>query len=106
MTDPVQVFTAMESEADAVAFARSVVEARLVADAQVIGPVRRFRLWTDDSLEEIHEWQVVMTTTTEALSTLQDHIQADGETVPHLVIIPITSDSGYLNWINLRVDRT
>jgi periplasmic divalent cation tolerance protein len=105
MAEHVQAFTVVESEADAVALARSAVENRLAADAQIIGPVRTLRLWRDEALEEIREWQVVMRTTTERFSALKEHISKDhAEDEPQIIATPIVEGSAaYLAWVSDQV---
>jgi periplasmic divalent cation tolerance protein len=100
MTDHVQVATTIDSEEAANTLARSAVEARLAACAQVTGPVASIYRW-QGGVETAAEWQVVFKTTAEAYPGLEVHIKArHGYDVPEIVMVPILAGNpDYLAWI-------
>lgn len=100
MTEHVQVTTTIDSEAAANALARSAVEARLAACAQVTGPVASIYRW-QGAVETAAEWQVVFKTTAEAYPALEARIKTEhGYEVPEVVMVPILAGNGdYLAWI-------
>lgn len=100
MTEHVQVTTTIDSEAAANALARSAVEARVAACAQVTGPVASIYRW-QGAVETAAEWQVVFKTTAEAYPALEVHIKTEhGYEVPEVVMVPILAgNEDYLAWI-------
>ena len=56
MADHVQVMTTVDSAEQAAALARGIVERRLAACAQIVGPIRSHYRW-QGKVEEAEEWQ-------------------------------------------------
>ncbi|GII01764.1 divalent cation tolerance protein CutA [Planobispora takensis] len=79
MAEYVRAFTTAESEQEAVALARSILQARLAAEVRIAGPIRSLRWWKD-LVEEVQEWELTMTTTRELLPALEEHLNEN----PHL----------------------
>jgi periplasmic divalent cation tolerance protein len=95
-----QVLTTLDDQDAAVALARAVVDAHLVACAQVTGPVRSVYRWRGD-VEQATEWYCVMKTTGaryDALAAwIAEHHPYD---TPELVATPIVAGApDYLAWI-------
>ncbi|MEV4411151.1 divalent-cation tolerance protein CutA [Catellatospora sp. NPDC049609] len=96
----VQVVTTVDGREAAQALARSAVEARLAACAQVGGPIRSTYRW-QGAVEEADEWTVVLKTTAAGYAALERHLLAEHPyDTPEVVCTPILAGSAaYLAWI-------
>lgn len=107
MTDHVQVLTTVGSEEEAGRIAELLVDRRLAACVQVIGPiVSRYR-WQGE-LEEGREWQCLAKTTRAAYAAVEAAIrEAHSYEEPEIIATPILAGSaGYLAWIDDNVDAS
>jgi periplasmic divalent cation tolerance protein len=105
MTDCVQVLTTAGSEEEAGRIAAVLVEKRLAACVQVVGPiVSRYR-W-QGAIEEAREWQCLAKTTRPAYEAVEAAIrEAHSYDEPEIIATPIVAGSaGYLAWIAENVD--
>jgi periplasmic divalent cation tolerance protein len=105
MTEHVQVLTTAGSEEEAGRIAELLVERRLAACVQVVGPiVSRYR-W-EGAIEEEREWQCLAKTTTAAYVAVETAIrEAHSYDEPEIIATPIVAGSaGYLAWIDENVD--
>ena len=105
MTDCVQVLTTVGSEEEAGVIAGLLVERRLAACVQVVGPiVSRYR-W-QGAIEEAREWQCLVKTTGAAYAAVEATIrEAHSYDEPEIIATPIVAGSaGYLAWIEDNVD--
>lgn len=100
MTDFLQVSTAAESREAAVNLAKSAVEARLVAGAQIVGPVVSV-FWHHGEFGQGEEWQVILKTTEERYGDVEAHLLVHHPWKnPEITAIPIVAGSAdYLNWL-------
>ncbi|MGH3328177.1 MAG: divalent-cation tolerance protein CutA [Streptomycetales bacterium] len=100
MAEYVQVVTTTDSAEEASRLARGVVEARLAACVQVVGPVEAFYRW-EGKVESDNEWQVQAKTTGERLAELEAYIrERHSYDVPEIVATPIVGGSEeYLSWL-------
>ena len=96
----IQVSTAVEKKEDADRIAKILVETRVAACVQVIGPIRS-TYWWKGKVEEASEWLCVMKTREELYSDLEASLKAvHPYEVPEIVAVPLTKGSeGYLRWI-------
>ncbi|MQM25929.1 divalent-cation tolerance protein CutA [Glycomyces albidus] len=96
----VQVVTTTDSAESATMLARTAVERRLAACAQVFGPLCSV-YWWEGKVDTAQEWRVVLKTTAAAYADLEAHIKAGhGYEVPEVVMLPITAGNpDYLEWI-------
>lgn len=104
MTDCVQVLTTAGSEEEAERIAHLLVERRLAACVQVVGPiVSRYR-W-QGAVEEEREWQCLAKTTRVAYPEVEAMIrELHSYDEPEIVAIEIIAGSAaYLAWINENV---
>jgi periplasmic divalent cation tolerance protein len=96
----VQVSTTVASQQAAAQLARSSVEARLAACAQVVGPITSVYWWLD-TVESAPEYMVLFKTTPQRYPALEEHIRT-GHTydVPEIICVPIIAGNpDYLSWI-------
>jgi periplasmic divalent cation tolerance protein len=104
MSDYVQVLTAVASEEEAGRIAELLVERKLAACVQVVGPiVSRYR-W-QGKVEEEREWQCLVKTTRGAYERAEVAIrEVHSYDEPEIVATPIVAGSpGYLAWIDENV---
>ncbi|WP_328868730.1 divalent-cation tolerance protein CutA [Streptomyces sp. NBC_00287] len=100
MTDFVQVSTATESREQAVELARSVVQGRLAAGAQIIGPVTS-AFWHDGAFGTGEEWQLLLKTTLARYPELEAHLLKHHPwRNPEVAAVAIVAGAkGCLDWI-------
>lgn len=100
MTDFVQVSTATETRDQAVELARSVVQGKLAAGAQIIGPVTSV-FWHNGEFGTGEEWQLLLKTPQHRYAELEAHLLArHAWQNPEIVAVPIVAGSeGCLRWL-------
>lgn len=96
----IQVTTTTETLEAARALARSAVEARLAACAQISGPIESVYRW-QGRIEQSQEWVVVFKARGSSYQMLENHIKENHSyEVPEIVATPITEGSpAYLSWV-------
>lgn len=106
MADHLQVLTTTDSADRAQQLARSAVEARLAACAQILGPIRSVYRWQGQVHVE-EEWQVLAKTTAAGYADLEAHLRAvHTYDEPEIIATPIVAGSaGYLAWIEEQTAR-
>jgi periplasmic divalent cation tolerance protein len=104
MPEHVIVTSTTGSEDAARTLASGVIEARLGACAQIVGPVTSVYRW-EGAVQTDQEWRVEIKTATDQVAALTEHIKANHSyDVPEIVVTPITGGStAYLSWL---VDET
>jgi len=107
MKEYIQVFTTVEKREDAERIASSVVNKRVAACAQVIGPIRS-TYWWKGKVEQAEEWLLVMKTREALFSVLEKEIKAiHPYEVPEIIAVPIVAGSAsYLEWIEAETSGT
>lgn len=100
MTEHVRVETTIDSERGAAELAESVVSARLVACAQLVGPIRS-TYWWEGAATTDEEWLLVLKTAADRLDDLVAHLnQVHPYEVPEIVAVPVVGGHpGYLEWV-------
>lgn len=95
-----EVTTTTETEADARKLARELVHRRLVACAQVSGPIRSY-YWWKGNLEEAEEWRCVFKTMSYLYTRVEAAIrELHPYTLPQIIAIPVQSAlADYLTWV-------
>jgi periplasmic divalent cation tolerance protein len=96
-----QVVTTVDSPDDADRIGRELVERRLVACFQVIGPIRSTYRWRG-GIERSEEWLCLAKTTTERFDELAAQLAAlHPYETPEIIATPIVGGhSDYLDWIS------
>ncbi|HST70443.1 MAG TPA: divalent-cation tolerance protein CutA [Solirubrobacterales bacterium] len=104
MTDHIQVLTTAGSEEEAGVIAGLLVERRLAACVQVVGPVVSRYRW-QGAIEEEREWQCLVKTTWAACEAVEAAIrEVHSYDEPEIIATPIVAGSaGYLAWIEENV---
>lgn len=101
MADYMQVVTTTDSEEAAERLARGVTGARLAACVQIVGPIKSLYWWHGE-LDEAREWQLIIKTTSDRLSALEEYIKANHSyETPEITATEIPWGSReYLGWIS------
>jgi periplasmic divalent cation tolerance protein len=101
MTDYVQVLTTAGSEQEAQRIADSLVEDRLAACVQVVGPIASTYRWRGE-IEREREWQCLAKTEARRYDEVEAAIRRlHSYEEPEILAIPVLAgSSGYLGWIS------
>lgn len=96
----VQVMTTIDSRETAEALARGLVEARLAACVQRVGPITSTYRWQDE-VEVAEEHLLIVKTTRDRYAALEAYVRERHDyDVPELTATEITAGSrAYLDWI-------
>lgn len=96
----VMVVTTLPGDADALAFARSLVEDRLAACANVLPPMESVYRW-EGRVERDEERQLVLKTTRDRTAALWERVrELHPYEVPEFLVVPIVDgNDAYLRWI-------
>ncbi len=107
MAEYVQVLTTVDSDDDGVRLGRGIVEARLAACVQIIGPIRSL-YWWEGKVDDSREWQLLIKTTAERFPALEEHIKANHSyDTPEIIATPILAGSAeYLGWVSDETRQT
>jgi periplasmic divalent cation tolerance protein len=105
VSEHVQVTTTAGSEAEAGRIASLLVERKLAACVQVVGPVLSRYRW-QGTVEEEREWQCLAKTTGAAYEAVEAAIrEVHSYEEPEIIATPIVAGSaGYLDWIDANVE--
>lgn len=100
-----QVLTAAASRAEAATIAEALLERRLAACVQIVGPVQS-RYWWEGRLESAEEWLCLAKTTAAGVDEAVAEIgRRHSYETPEVTVTPIVAgSSGYLRWIDAEVD--
>ncbi|MBW2208786.1 MAG: divalent-cation tolerance protein CutA [Deltaproteobacteria bacterium] len=101
MADYIQIYTTTEKREEARDIARNVVEKRLAACAQVLGPIAS-TYWWKGMIEEAEEWMCIMKSRRDLYEKLEATIRSiHPYEEPEILAVPIEAGSrGYLNWLD------
>ncbi|MEV2278228.1 divalent-cation tolerance protein CutA [Nocardiopsis sp. NPDC049922] len=96
----VRVETTVDGREGAERVARSLIEHRLAACAQVSGPITSFYRW-EGEVHADEEWLVVAKTSADRVDALTAHVvEIHPYDVPEVVAVPVTGgNAAYLEWV-------
>ena len=101
--DCLQVTTTLGSRAAAELLAAQLVEERLVACAQVSGPITSVYRW-HGAVERAEEWYCHLKTTRGRFPALADAIRArHSYEIPEILAAPLSGTEDYLAWVRRSV---
>lgn len=102
--DAYQVTTTVPSREDAERIAAALVERRLAACVQIIGPIRSVYRW-QGQIEQADEWLCVVKTTSETYPAVETAIrELHSYECPEVIATPVTHGSpDYLRWLNEQI---
>jgi len=100
VTDYIAVFTTVDKEEDARRIGSLMVEKRLAACVQIVGPISSIYRWKG-KIEETKEWLCILKSRQSLFQKLEEAIRSvHPYEVPEIVSFPIESGSrDYLDWI-------
>jgi periplasmic divalent cation tolerance protein len=103
-TGVIQVQTTVGRPGDADRLAALLVDGRLAACAQVVGPIRSRYRWRG-AVETAEEWLLLVKTTRAAWPAVERAIlAAHPYDEPELIALPVVAGSeGYLGWVEAEV---
>ena len=106
MTDIIQVVTTTERKEDAERIARRLVEDRLAACVQVLGPISSTYRW-QGTIETSQEWQCVAKSRRDLFGRIEETIrEVHPYDVPEILAVPIVAGSrSYLAWLEGEVEK-
>ncbi|HEX4145034.1 MAG TPA: divalent-cation tolerance protein CutA [Pirellulales bacterium] len=104
MTQFVQVITTVGSRGEAERIAAQLVDQRLAACVQVVGPVSSTFRWRE-AIEISEEWLCLAKTTRDCFSAVERQIRSlHSYELPEIIALPIVAGStDYLDWIASEV---
>ncbi len=99
-----QVSTAAGSRDEAERIAQALVQRRLAACVQIVGPMRSVYRW-QDQVESAEEWLCLIKTTTDAYQAVEAAIgELHSYECPEVIATPITDGSSdYLRWLGEQI---
>jgi periplasmic divalent cation tolerance protein len=104
MTQFVQVITTVGSRGEAERIAAQLVDERLAACVQIVGPVSSTFRWREE-IEMSEEWLCLAKTTRDCFPAVERQIRAlHSYELPEIIALPIVAGSSdYLAWIAREV---
>jgi periplasmic divalent cation tolerance protein len=105
MTEYLQALTTVGSEEAAERISTALVEGRLAACVQVVGPISSRYRWQGE-IEVEREWMCVAKTTADRYPELEAAIrELHSYEQPEIVATPIVAGSpGYLDWLGRSIE--
>ena len=100
----IQVFTSVAKKSDAEKIAKTLVNKKLSACVQIIGPMESIYKWKR-KLQKSKEWLLVIKTKRNLYKKLEKEIKRiHPYQIPEIIALPIIKGSKeYLNWLNKEV---
>jgi periplasmic divalent cation tolerance protein len=94
------VITTTESAEAVDTLGRGIVDARLGACVQIVGPIQSIYRWEGEVLNE-QEWQCWIKTSADRVKLLTEYIKKNHSyDVPEVVVLPVVGGSSdYLSWV-------
>ena len=104
MSQFVQVITTVGCRREAEGIAAQLVDARLAACVQILGPVSSTFRWKE-AIETSQEWLCLIKTTRDCFPAVERQIRAlHSYDLPEIIAVPIIAGSNdYLTWIDQMV---
>ena len=101
MSEYLTVLTTTDAPDKADTLARTAVEAKVAACAQIDGPITSVYRW-EGAVQTDQEWRVLYKTTAALYPALEAHIKATHDyDTPEVIATPITHGSAdYLAWVS------
>jgi periplasmic divalent cation tolerance protein len=100
MSQFLQIQTTTADAQHAEAIAQTLLQSRLAACVQVIGPIKSFYRW-QGTIETSHEWLCVIKTSVAKFAAVEAAIrELHSYEVPEIIALPIAEGSqDYLGWL-------
>lgn len=106
MTGYVQVVTTVESKEVAERIGRSLLEKRLAACVQIVGPMTS-SYWWQDKIETAEEWLCLIKSKTDLYEEIERTInELHTYETPEIIALPVVTGSRtYLDWLRAELQR-
>jgi len=103
MPDIIQIVTTIDDREAAARLGRHLVDERLVACCQVVGPIRSIYRWKEN-VEEADEWYCVMKTMPSLYRQVEEAIRRlHPYEVPEIVATPVSAAlPDYARWVQTQ----
>lgn len=104
MSDVIVVVTTVGSKDDANRIATTLVDRRLVACAQISGPIDSV-YWWEDEVERAEEWVCTVKTRQDRYAVVEEAIrQLHPYEVPEILAVSVVAgNAAYLQWVGQQV---
>lgn len=105
-SDVVVVLVTAGSADEAAAMGRTLVEERLVACANIVGPIRSIYRW-QEAIEDASEYLLLLKARAADVPSLEARVQAlHSYEVPEVLALPVAAGGAlYLTWLAEATDR-
>ena len=105
MTEYIQVLTTVEHKAEAEKIAKNLVEKRLAACVQILGPITSFFHW-QGKLESAAEYLCLIKSRDDLFTALETEIMnLHPYEIPELLAVTVTKgNKNYLNWLAAELE--
>jgi len=105
MSEAIQVVTTLPQLEAARQIARRLVERRLAACVQIVGPIQSIYRWQGE-IESAEEWQCWAKSRRELFDAVKGAIrESHPYEVPEILAMPITTgDDDYLAWLDAQIE--
>ena len=102
----IQILTTTEKKEDAEKIAKVILEKRLAACVQILGPIYS-SYWWENNIEKKVEWICIIKTRNEKYNIIERTIlSVHPYKVPEILVIPILSgNKSYFDWLNKEINR-
>ncbi len=106
MNEFIQVVTTTEKQADALAIAHALVEQRLAACVQIVGPITSVYRWKGN-IETSQEWQCWAKGRRDGYPQMELAIRGHHPyEEPEILALPVVAGSAsYLAWLDAQLNR-
>ena len=106
MSEYIQVTTTVAQKEEAKAIAEAVLESRLAACVQIVGPITSM-YWWDDDIDKSSEYLCIIKSRQDNYAELEKAIRtAHSYDVPEIIAVPITAGSkDYLTWLDSEMNK-
>ncbi len=104
MAEYIHVITSVASKDEGERIARALLEKRLAACVQIVGPISSL-YWWQGKIEHAEEWLCLAKTERALFAKIEETIKAmHSYEVPEILAIPIIEGStGYLRWMEEQI---
>ncbi len=106
MPNFVQVVTTVASKDEGERIARTLLEQRLAACVQIVGPIESF-YWWQGKINKSEEWMCIAKTEMRLFQQIEETMKAlHSYEVPEILAVPVSAGSDdYLQWLAEQVHQ-
>jgi periplasmic divalent cation tolerance protein len=103
--DIVEISTTVGKESDAAALAKQLVDSRLAACVQIVGPIRSIYRWNDTVCDDV-EWRLLIKTSARLVTAIEHELKnCHPYQEPEFLVTSVQhASTGYANWLQQQID--